>query len=973
MVLRFNYFVHLLVVGILFSFLYAGTTGKIIGSVKNKTSGEPLVGANIVLEGTQLGASTDEDGFFTILNVPPGTYNLTVYYVGYATVTIQNVRVRIDRTTTQNIKMMPEAVKGETVVVEAERPAIELDRTHSASVVSGETVQLMPVTEVSEILELQAGVVENNGELHFRGGRSREVAYVIDGVPVTNPFSQGGGSNVNVETNMISELEVISGTFNAEYGQAQSGVINIVTKRPSQNFSGSIQTYTGEWVSNKDKPFLGVSDFNPWAEKDIQFNLSGPIISEKLSFVLTGRHNIWESLDRYERRFNLIDGWRIEAYRRWEQTYGNGSTEGVIHIPDSLATGDRSRGPLRTGTSSSLNAKLIFSPHPRVTIIYQGFGNYDQFVGPPDPLGRGDDQFRRYQPDGSGTSRQWEYSQFLKIKHSPSDNFFYEINFSWQHNDGERFFRKDNKVAVLPTDEGIIPVVNPTFSPFSSGFSLGTTDGFYTGAPGKGFRNQYLATGNFNWQVDKHNFLKAGFELKKHFINVYGRGFRVSTEWRNNAFPSDPTTFGPEPLTYEQYWDSLQVYWQEWEDSFHTTRFVTAADSEVNLFRDYNIEPLEFSTYLQDKLELGDIIVNAGVRLDLFNPNSKVPINYRTESTNLGKDINLRKASVKLQLSPRLGISFPISSNGAFHASYGHFFQMPSFRRMFNAPLVTFTRLQLNNIRLGNADLKPERTIAYEIGLQQAITENLSVDITAYYKDFRNLLGIKQETTLDRVTYIRYVNRDYGNTRGISVGFTKRGRRVNGGANYTLAFANGSSSSPEALELINVSTQIGGESQVFAERKILPLDWDQRHAAKAYINFLNPGSWSVGLVGFLESGVPFNVQFVDRFDLNPREYRNAAFKPTQWSIDLKAKKFFKFRGLQAIIFLKVDNLFDHLNHEDVFSTSGRADVIAIRPEERALAEELLNQEGLFTFDEVNLNPDFFSPPRKIQMGLEIKF
>ena len=350
-----------------------------------------------------------------------------------------------------------------------------------------------------------------------------------------------------------------------------------------------------------------------------------------------------------------------------------------------------------------------------------------------------------------------------------------------------------------------------------------------------------------------------------------------------------------------------------------------------------------------------------------------MPINYRTESTNLGSDVNLKDASIKYQISPRLGISFPISSDGAFHASYGHFFQMPSFQRMFNAPLVTLTRLQLDGLRLGNADLKPEKTIAYEIGLQQAVTNDLAVDITVYYKDFRNLLGIEQITSLDRVTYTRYINRDYGNTRGITVGFTKRGSRINGGANYTLAFANGSSSRPEALELINVSTQIGGEAQTFAERRILPLEWDQRHAAKAYVNFVSPDKWSIGLVSFFESGVPFDVEFVERFDLNEREYRKSAYSPSRWSVDLKAKKFFNFNGLQAVIFLKVDNLFDRLNHEEVFASTGRADVIAMLPEERELTEDFLRREGLFTFDEVFLRPDNFSPPRKIQIGMEIKF
>ena len=941
--------------------LLAGTTGKIVGTVKDQKTGEALIGADVVLEGTGLGSSTDQDGYFAIINVPPGTYRLTVFYVGYASTTVENVRISVDRTTTQHVTVLPATVEGQEVVVEANRAAIEIDRTHSAAIVSSETVDLMPVTEISEVIELQAGVVSSGGELHFRGGRAREVTYIVDGIPVSNAFSQSGGSNVTIETNMIEELEVISGTFNAEYGQAQSGVVNIVTKKPANKFSGNVQTYAGEWLSGHDEIYLGVSDFNPTAEKDIQFSLTGPIVRDKLGFFISGRVNDWESLNWYERRFNPIDGWRISAYQRWVQLYGSTAGAGVIYIPDSLTTGDGSMGPLRTGTSRSLNAKLIFTPHSKVSLTYQGFGSLDEYDGAPD------NRFRRYQPDGAGTSRSWEYSQFLKFQHFPSEKFFYNLAFSWQHQDAERYFRKDNKVALYPGDDGIMPIAAA-----SNGFSLGSTDGFYGDAEGKNYIDTYLANGDINWQIDKHNLIKAGFEVTKVFANVYGRGYRATPDWASEAYPPDASVLGAN-LSFDEFWNAMVNYWRTWEDSFQTTRFVAAADSEANLYRDFNVEPLAGAVYVQDKLEMGDIIVNAGMRLDYFQPNEVVPVRLRTESFNLGVSQNLADATAKWQLSPRLGISFPISSDGAFHASYGHFFQMPSYELMYNEPLVSLTRFQLEGRRLGNADLKAEKTIAYEIGLQQGITEDLSVDVTAYYKDFRNLLGIEQLITIDNVTYTRYINRDYGNTKGISVGFTKLGNRVNGGANYTIAFANGSSSSPDALNLINTAVQIGGEDVVFAERKVLPLDWDERHAANAYVNFVQPNNWSIGLVGYVNSGLPFDPQFVERFDLNEREFRASAHKPMRWSVDLKAKKNFKLMGLKSVLFFKIDNLFDHLNHEEVFATTGRGDEIAQLPDEKQLFEEQLAQEGLFTYDEVNLNPNNFSSPRKLQLGLEFKF
>lgn len=963
--------------------LPAGTTGKIVGTVKDKISGEALIGANIVLEGTGLGASTDEDGFYVIINVPPGNYTLSVYYVGYATVKIENVKVSVDRTTTRNIELAVKAMEGETVVVQAERPVIEMDRTHTASVVNSETVESMPVTEMKEVLQLQAGVVSNNGQLHFRGGRSREVSYVVDGVPVNNSFSQGGGSLVDIDNNMIEELEVISGTFNAEYGQAQSGVVNIVTKRPASEFRTSVNAYTGDWLSSKNDIFLGVNDFNTLAESNVEIGFTGPAISNKLGFVINARYHQFESLDWYERRFNSADGWKIAAYREWAQ-YNTVSQSTVIPIPDSLSTGDFSRGPLNTGNYSSFQAKLVYSVTPKITLTYTAFGSFEETLGPRDVNNLGGDLFYRYAPDDFGTYQNWTYSHFLKWQHSPSDKLFYNIAISYQREDSDFFFRKDNKIARYPGDDGI-----QLFSASSTGvengqtFSLGGTSGLYTSAPGRGYNDQYLLQGDFNWQADRYNFIKAGFSIKQNYTDVYQRGFRITQTWQNRDWPvrgypivveGDTIRIDPAGMSFDEYWDALNLYWAAWEDSFHVQRVEEVGRDEVALYRDYRVKPLEFAAYVQDKLELSnEIIINIGLRLDVFQPNEKVPINYRTQSFNLGKDINLKDAEIKYQLSPRFGISFPISSSGAFHGSYGHFFQMPPYQRMYNEPLVTMTRFQLEGRTLGNADLEPEKTIAYEIGLQQAITSDIAVDVTAYYKDFRNLLGVEQIQTIDVVKYRRYINRDYGYSKGITIDITKNKGLVTGGVNYTLAFANGSSSDPAALYLIQSAASYGSEEEIFPERKIRSLNWDQRHTVNAFLNFVKPNNWSVGITGFLSSGTPYDPSFLERFDLNEREYRNTAFKPTQWNVDLKVKKFMKFAGIKSALYLKVDNVFDHLNHENVFRVSGQADQIAKLPEKQIRDDNVIRTENLFTNDEVYSFPDNFSRPRKVQVGWEFQF
>jgi outer membrane receptor protein involved in Fe transport len=941
--------------------IQAGTTGKISGQITDKSTGEALPYANVLLVGTDRGASTDKDGYYVIINVPPSKYDISVRYIGYATTSVNGVNVSVDRTSKQNIELTPQSFEGEEVSIVAERPAVQMDRTHTAAIVNTETVELMPVTELSEIIELQSGVVSSGGELHFRGGRGREVAYLIDGIPVQNSYSQSGGNNVAVENSMIQELEVISGTFNAEYGSAQSGVVNIVTKRPAKEFSGSFKTYAGEWFSNKDDTYLGVSNINPLAEKDFNFSLSGPLWSNKLGFFVNARYNSWESLGWYERRYNTIDGWKISAYERWfeEHNLDEAQSSLAINIPDSLKTGDGSQGPLSSGYNSSFSSKISYFPSPTMSFNYQLFANYNRSEG------AGSD--KRYQPDDFNTSKSWSQHHFFTFRHFPKENFFYNMTFSYQYNDGESYYSKNNDMALYPGDDGI-----QLFGASSNGFSLGGTPGFYSDAEGKNYRKQYLFSGDFNWQADKYNFVKLGFIIKKHDINTYSWGVRSTQVWDNTQWPNRDV-INPAEFEFGEYWDMLGEYWANWETLFGEDRYVAHADSEYTLWRDYDLNPLEGALYLQDKIELGEIIINGGVRLDMFQPNEQYPIELRTEAFNIGDASNLADASVKYQLSPRFGLSFPISATGAFHAAYGHFFQMPSFQHMYNNPLYTMTPLQLEGRRLGNADLKAEKTIAYEIGLQQELTPTIVADITAYYKDFRNLLGIEMVTTIDAIGYTRYINRDYGNTKGITLGLTKSGGMITGGANYTFAYANGSSSDPNALYLIQSATRIGGTPDQFAERKILPLDWDQRHTMNAYINLSKSNNWSIGFVGRLESGLPYSPTFVERFDIAEREYRNLGIKPFKWWVDFKAKKRLKLGGLDTSLFFKVDNLFDSLNQLSVFSSTGTADYNARLPENQKLLLQTLAQEGHFTVHEVDVRPGFYSSPRKVQLGWEFYF
>ena len=957
----FKFMVCILIISIIIP-VQGATTGKIRGTITDGETGEQLVGVNVVVSDLGIGTATDQNGNFVIVNVPPGSYEVSISYIGYTPLTIKEVKVNAGRSTYLNYEMQKGALEGEEVIVTAERTAFQRDRTHSAAIVGSETVDKMPVTELNEIIQLQSGVVETGGELHFRGGRAREVAYLVDGIPASDNFSQGGGSNLTVETSMVQELEVISGTFNAEYGSAQSGVVNIVTQNVPNEFKAKIRGYIGDYASSQNNVYIGVDKINPLAEKDIEFTLSGPIIENKLGFFFTNRYNNWESLDWYENRYNSTDGWRIAAYENWFRRHNAGelSETQAIYIPDSLKTGDYSKGPLREGFSNSFTGKLQYRMTDNTKLTYQAF------ISTSETDGAGSS--RRYQPDETSTATSLKSSHFLTFRHQPLENLFYNLSFSYQYNTSDDYYRKDNKIAMYPGDTGI-----QLFDSYSEGFSLGDTPGFYTGAYNKNWHKVYLAKGDISWQVDNVNFIKAGFQVKQTKVNTYDWGYRSTPEWENRKWPTQ-TNIDAADYSFGEYWGLLVNYWQDWEALTGSQRYIAVPDSEYTLWRDYTISPLKFSFYLQDKMEVGtDIIVNAGVRFDAFQPNEQYPVELRTEAINLGSEENLEEAEIKYQLSPRLGISFPISANGAFHASYGHFFQMPSYEYMFNEPLFVVNRFQLEGMTLGNSNLEPEKTTAYEIGIQQGLTESIALDVTAYYKNFRNLIGVERKNTIDAVGYQRYINRDYGYTKGLAVEVYKNKGRFTGRLAYTLSYTRGSASNPNVLYLIQTATRYGAEQDQFLDRKVLPLDWDQRHVLNMYVNYTQPNNWSVGLVGFLKSGLPYSPDFVEQFDISEIEYLNQGRQPFNWGLDLKAQKFITIGdNFTSVLFVKVDNLFDHLNEIDVYATSGRAGQNARLPENEELLIEKLEQEGHFTLEEVDNAPSHYSAPRHVEIGFEVR-
>ena len=891
----------LLIVNITFS----GTTGKIKGRVFDSEANNPIIGANVYLKNTSLGTVSDINGNYFIINVPPGSYTLQASFIGYSTVNITNILVSIDRSTIRNINMKTEIIEGSEITVIAERPLIEKDRTSSASFTSAEEIDLMPVQEVEDIIELQAGVVKDaDGNFHLRGGRHGEIAYLIDGVMVSDQFS--GGSSVGMQNNWIQELQVISGAFNAEYGKAQSGVVNIVTKDGPQNFGGSYSLSIGDHFSNNSDTFINIEE-KGLNETDNNLEFHGPLLfTNRGSFLVSARAYNSSGWLFGQNRFDIDDTVPIQQYIQKAQIDMTEQERlSGIKIPDSLETGDESFVPLNTKKTNSFFSKITLYPLKKLKFSYSLIYNNNK--------GKSYSNYRRYAPDGVPTRYQTDINQIFSFNHMLSDKLFYTLSFSTFTKESKRFLYEDELNIKY---QG---------SPFSSnGFSFGGTSNSRNKIRNSSNNFKFDITG----QINQSNQVKVGFDYIAHNLDYYSM-----------------TTITKGPVT------ALPILSIPQENTSGNNRYIKS--------------PIEISFYIQNKIESDELIVNAGLRYDYWDAKSYVPSNPRaTTKPNDGirLDTDLDPSKTIMQISPRFGMAYNYSDRGVVHVSYGHFFQIPRFEFVFNNSEFEVELGGLQTV-MGNANLKPEKTITFELGLQQQINKTISMDIAVYNKTIRDLLSQEIINTSDEKVYARYINRDYGNVRGIATSLIGKNTGViSWKFDYTYQIAKGNASDPNAV-FVDFQTTPPKES----EKQVVPLDWDQRHTLNSSITFGDPGKWNLSFVGRMSTGQPYTPT-------NPgseltTQFENSDDKPTVYTVDLNTFKTINISSYKFRAFIKVFNLFDRLNQKTVYTSTGNAD----EPYRTETERVLLSQNPNLTFHEINLRPNFFSEPRRIIIGFKTNF
>ncbi len=957
----FQTFVFLLTLAIV---SMAGVTGKIAGTITDKETGEPLPGANVIIEGSNRGAAADANGKYVILNVPPGNYSLRVQMMGYTPSVVTEVQVFSDRTRQIDVELSMTVIEGQEVTVVAGREVIEFDRTNTASYVGQQEIEAMPVQSLSQVIQLQAGVVTDaGGGLHFRGGRTREVAYMIDGISVTNSFDQSGGSNVSVENNMVKELQVITGTFNAEYGSAQSGVVNVVTKAPQQKFNFTLDALTGGYYSPDKPQYIGLDNLDMWGQQEIKLSASGPIPFPRalgnLGFFINGR---WVDDAGYlhgERRFMPNDGWEIEVFREWYWATYDPRDPLVIPIPDSLHTGDSAVVPINWQKKYSINTKLVYEPIPAITMSYNVFLN--------DTEGKSYSHTWRYVPDALPYYFNDNLTHMLVLTHAPFENVFYNLRYSYQMNKRKSYTFADandpryQTASVNAWDPGRI-----------TGYDYG---GIYSWDRRWTERNLNLANGDFTWQISKVIEIKSGFEYKSHDLYYKNAPLRPVEGYDIMQFPYTRNEIRGLELPYEYFKEATQDY------EYGTIRLrETHPDStdDDQFYSEYNRNPVEAAAFAQTKLNLGEIILNAGLRWDYFDPNDRYCPDYSVVYPEVvGADTFYVDADPKMHYSPRFGLSFPISEKGAMRMSYGHFYQTPSFEKMYQNPVLPhYNHLSIADSRIGNPNLKPEKTVQYELGLQQELSSGLAMELTVFYKDIRDLLGLEILTLSNATTFYRYVNKEYGNSTGVTLAFNfvEPAGKLSTSFDYTYMVAKGTASSAEAVRDVAILSGSGRGAYTLATRRVDYLSWDQTHSLNASVSLKPRQDWYFSLIGQLGTGLPYTPATLDpNIEIPGGWWSMADRKPLRWNVDFKAFKSFKIMGSNLAVYLNIYNLFNQLNQLYVDPITGRAGPEAYLPEISRKRYARLEQIGAFSREEADYNPTQYSRPRLIQLGVSLGF
>lgn len=1052
--------------------VFSATTGKIAGKVQDVQSREGLPGANVVIVGTNMGASTDLNGNYFIINVPPGVYNVQVSYIGYAEKTVQEVAVQIDRTTTVNFDLQQTTITGEEVIIVAEREMVRKDVSFTQTNLDMQFIEAVPATfRLDDVLTSQVGVGQDNQGITIRRSNNTEIGYYLDGMTLRDDRLDRDFTRLS-KTN-ITEVQLLTGAFNAEYGNARSGIVNVVTQSAGQKYFFNFEGRTSPLWGGDDPNFPGLkhfgsyiySDANWWEYGRYAWNDGAPAADKdgdgKADF---DGWNTWASKNKFQGKTLSAS----EAYKIWQWQHRSEDNDGNIYYdgekigtiddlyqgktthndvvnwysfaPDwnmDLTVGgpvpftkgkltfllshlrEKSMYPFTTPSNSiyaynTTQAKLLFTFNPNMKLTFNGLysdmRNFDRGDPYPSAGVRGQQL--------GGARSEWTASDQvfnMESRMVPKGQWYTFLNATWTHTLSPSTFYEVklqntnidyNMIAnVRERNFGNIYAVGPVFldeAPKGWSYNTGLARDLLNLYALRGSRELDLSytktfrvAADITSQVNFHHQLKAGFEwtykdLLERFGFTQNYLFYTNTAYRN----------GPDGK------------WGTDDDG--------SSGDQAN-WHDVHIYPWQGGAYIQDRMEYGGMILNAGLRLDLHRPHDSwydrndyfmpsgasfwllhvrkygtyaeqnAALNGGKNYYGLTPDVN---PPLQVYLSPRLGISHPIGPESKIFFNYGHFYDIPPSDYLY--------RFQLGNDEplenMGNPWLRMVKTIQFEVGYEQRIYGDYLINIRGYYKDVtddvddanissrgdgdpdyvinaraRDIKGVELQLEKRYGTFLTgFINADYNNEKLSRYGWD--GLRA-----------------PENAETIADPTYVSRLRVVrdpFVNTQY-PGSW----GLKASVSLHTPGDWGPGpvvagakLLGWWDLSFLHTFRQGSPYNWNPSGLQNlqGVFnhrdKDYNWT-QMRLEKRFKLGGINAGAFMEITNLFNvkNLSQTSWSNLTSRQNSGSASAYEKAYMKAIF-EEGKKRGDETSdptLMPQryylFWGEPRDYWLGLRLYF
>lgn len=788
-------------------------TGKISGVVTD-AAGEALPGVNVSLEGTMQGSVTNVEGYYVILNVRPGSYTVRAAFVGFTTELRENVRVNVDLTTEVDFALSEERVGLDEIVVSAERPVVQRDVSASVANITAEEIENLPVTDVERVVGLQAGFESG---LTVRGFGGDQVQFQVDGQSMNSGRDNAPFTGISYTS--VQEFQVQTGGFNAEYGNVRSGLINVITKEPSGNrysFDAIVRgsptsqfNFAGVDVDGNDVDNL-LSDNSPFVR---------PLVDPEVAMSGTsawpgwkqGEHMSFAGWDAIASQYNDLNGTSFNA-EQLQQVY----LDHYLRKPQEVDVGefeiDATLGgpvPLLHDAIGDLRFQASYR-QVQTPFEFAGFAR-DKFT---EKVGQG--KLISNFSSGMKLVLQGMYAEQLGLNRwedgRPGLSAADRVPLPWSTGEdlGSMFARLGDNLGDAPRN----------FGEFLSDLPMQLMD-----------VDRLMLGAQFTHTLNSTTFYEV--QLQSLTTDYWTRRVDDRSEDRTFSYLGGQLMLDEAPFKYTQKdrVDDIGVgvrtagHWASGYDNSQAQRFSGRFDitSQMNryllgkagveyIYSDYDVDygeddpehphngdpkwrfhrkPQQAAAYAQSKLEFKGMIANLGLRLDYFHAGGEwfvfTPFD-RAFTAQFGVDLleeTLEQEATDrlVTLSPRLGVSFPVTDNSKLYFNYGHFRNQLQPLDLFNIQQ-NFTGAVVG---IGNPNHPMPRTVMYELGFEQNLFDQYLLRLAGYYRDLDDQPRAVSFISLDDlVDYDTSLPWNYGDVRGVEVTVTKnRGDWIRGFVNYT--------------------------------------------------------------------------------------------------------------------------------------------------------------------------------------------